>query len=187
MKEATMIDVMFTDEEVRQIVGYLTYSSIAGLEDEDSPAHVWDSAKVAVAILDKIEAVYPKWNQLYATQDIATLRAMMARRESGSQHSEGTLKLVKGLPNAFVPDKPKGTNEVCLSLTEEELVEIVNYSAFATIAVPDDREMVALCIGTISKITAAWPDILESEGLCCEDQLVVLRWIFGRHCQDAGA
>ena len=77
-----MIDVVFTEEEVIQIVEQIVPYSIALIEDNGSDADMWDSARTVVVILKKIEAVYPGWNKLTCVQEIGTLRAMVARRNS---------------------------------------------------------------------------------------------------------
>src|SRR5438552_3428976 len=91
-EDVTMIDVVFAEEEVIQIVEQIVPYAIALLEDSGSDAERWDSARTVVAILKKIEAVYPELNKLGCAQEIVTLRAMVARRNSEIMAQKRTLK-----------------------------------------------------------------------------------------------
>jgi hypothetical protein len=69
---------------------------------------------------------------------------------------------------------------IAVNFTEEELVEIANHTVFTAFhALEDDTEeahaLIDIAVAIIDKIEAAYPDYVDSEELCCEEELAALR------------
>lgn len=52
-----MVNVQFTEDEVIEIANHTAFTAFHALEDDDDDA--WHTARIAISILDKIEAAYP--------------------------------------------------------------------------------------------------------------------------------
>lgn len=69
---------------------------------------------------------------------------------------------------------------ISLDLTEDELVEIANHTAFTAFHALEDDDDEAWRVATISvsildKIEAAFPAFIESDNLSCTREMLVLR------------
>ncbi len=67
-----------------------------------------------------------------------------------------------------------------IAFTEEELVEIANHTVFTAFHALDDdtdeaHELIDIAVAIIDKIEAAYPEYIDSEELCCEEELEALR------------
>ena len=67
-----------------------------------------------------------------------------------------------------------------LSLTEDELVEIANHTAFTAFhALEDDDDeawrVATLAVTILDKVEAAYPALVEAEGLSCAREMLILR------------
>jgi len=67
-----------------------------------------------------------------------------------------------------------------LEFTEDELVEIVNSTAFTAFHALEDNDdeawrVATIAVSIVNKIESSYPSILESEQLLCAREILVLR------------
>jgi hypothetical protein len=81
MKEAIMINMVFTEEEVVEIANHTAFTAFHALEDDDDEA--WRVAVLAVSILGKLEVAYPaliESERFEGTREMIVLRRRVASR-----------------------------------------------------------------------------------------------------------
>jgi len=69
---------------------------------------------------------------------------------------------------------------ISLNLTEDELIEIANHTAFTAFHALEDNDDEAWRVATfavtiLGKVEAAYPALIESEGFYCAREMLVLR------------
>lgn len=75
---------------------------------------------------------------------------------------------------------------ISLGLSEEELVEIANHTAFTAFsALEDDDEeawrVATIAVSILGKIETAYPDLIEAERFDCAREMLVLRRRVAEH------
>jgi hypothetical protein len=67
-----------------------------------------------------------------------------------------------------------------LNLTDEELVEVANHTAFTALSALDDDDeeawrVAGIAVSILNKIEAAHPELIEAEHFDCAKEMLVLR------------
>ena len=73
-----------------------------------------------------------------------------------------------------------------LTLTDEELAEVANHTAFTALSALDDDDeeawrVAVIAVSILDKIEAANPDLIEQEHLECAKEMIVLRRRVAKH------
>jgi hypothetical protein len=69
---------------------------------------------------------------------------------------------------------------ISLNLTEDELIEVANHTAFSAFHALEDDDtetwrVATLAVAILDKIEAAYPALIESDNLYCAREMLVLR------------
>lgn len=70
-----MVNVQFSEDELIEIANHTAFTAFHALEDDDDDA--WRTARIAVSILDKVEAAYPT---LMESENLLCAREMIVLR-----------------------------------------------------------------------------------------------------------
>ncbi len=70
-----MVTVQFTEDQLIEIANHTAFTAYHALEDDDDEA--WRTARIAVSILDKIEAAFPT---LIDSENLVCAREMIVLR-----------------------------------------------------------------------------------------------------------